>query len=812
MATSRRVGLAVAIAGSAIAGTVLPFTAHAAPAVLYVNNAQNANCSDAGGGTPARPFCTLQAAADVAGPGQTVQISPYARLIGQVTVKRSGEPGKPIVFRGADLTDTQTAFAGTDSWEAGTVPAPHAFVLDGVHDVTVSGLNLGAPQEVVLVKDSSRIVLDHNEVYGGDPVRGGVRAYPSATPTVRLTGTSADVTISRNRILEPSVTGVAIEAGVTGTVVTTNLIAEGTGRGVIATDAPGTVVVSNTVARNCLTDLELAGNSTGAVVENNILYKWPAGHCPGTHPTANTMVVSAGSVRGTKADHNTVLRSIGLPYSWAGTTYATAAEFLAATGQGAHDNDAGPQFNQIMDYEPSGTAGVTDAADPSAPGMLDTDLYGRGPADHPLPNTAPSGFRDRGAVEAQDPLYVDLNVRHSPVQDHPLNASVWAEVRAGWSGTAVLDFGDGTGPVTVPSGVSFPSHDYPAAGTYTATLTGTSANGLVRTDTSTVTVAPVPDLRPQFSWTAGEKSRAGIVVNARNTSPWPLVRRVFDFGDGTAPVVSDGPAPPNQLTHEYGTGGTYTITETVTDDHGRTAATSQSARVAGPQPGTPFTGYFGGPTSHNGLFDKGSWALSYNKSDSTPSANWSFGDPGDLPVVGNWDNSCQCQHGIYRPGTSTFALRHNDGSVSTVRFGDPGDIPVVGAWDGPRTRNDQLAVYRPSNGLLAVRHDDGSVTSLRFGDPGDIPIVGDWDGVKHAQFGLFRPGRNPGDPNLFILRHDDGTVSTAAYGEKGDLPVVGDWLGTGRTTYGIFRPTTHRFALSNAYAGRPDTTYTVYNN
>ena len=52
MAISRRVGLAAAIAGSAVAGTVLPFTAHAASAaVLHVNNAYNANCSDGGTGT-----------------------------------------------------------------------------------------------------------------------------------------------------------------------------------------------------------------------------------------------------------------------------------------------------------------------------------------------------------------------------------------------------------------------------------------------------------------------------------------------------------------------------------------------------------------------------------------------------------------------------------------------------------------------------------------------------------------------------------------------------------------------------------------
>ncbi|MFB6893209.1 PKD domain-containing protein [Kitasatospora sp. NPDC056327] len=811
MPRSRRVGLAAAIAGATAATAVLPFTAQAAPTVLYVDNTRYGNCSDTGPGTQAQPFCTVQAAADIVEPGQTVQLAANRYYTGQVTVRRSGLPGKPIVFRSDINYRSPSTIVGTRAWAQGETPAPHAFLLDGVHDVTVSGLQLEAPQEAVLVKDSARIVIDRTVIAGGDPVYNGVRAYPDASASLRITGASTDATVSRSQVSSPPVTGVAVEAGVTGAVVTTNLIAHGKGRGVLVTDAPGTVVTSNTVAWNCGADVELAGTSAGAVIRNNVLAKDPAGRCSGASAVATPLVVSAASVPGTGADDNTVVSPGPASYSWGGTSYATPEAFRA-TGQGAHDNAAGPGFSEVD--SPRATAGITDAADPTVPGTLDTDLYGNPPADHPdIADTGPSGYRDRGAIELQDTLGAYLRGLPYSQGNHPLNARFWVDYYAGWApGSGTLDFGDGTAPVPVPPGSGQAvDHDYPAAGTYTATLTATSRTGAVRTSTSQVTITPAQELRTQFWWGGTDRSRAGITVDVQSFSPWPITRHVIDFGDGSAPAVADGPTAPTGVTHEYGTGGTYTITTTVTDDHGRTASSSQTATVRGPQAGTPFTGYFGGPTSHNGLFDNGRWELSYNKTDSTPSTAWSFGDTGDLPVVGNWDNTCQCQRSIYRPSTSTFALQHRDGSVSAVRFGDPGDIPVVGAWDGPRAWNDQLAVYRPSNGLLAVRHDDGSVTSLRFGDPGDIPIVGDWDGVKHAQFGLFRPGRNAGDANLFILRHDDGSVSTAAYGEKGDLPVVGDWLAKGRTTYGIFRPTTHRFALSNAYAGRPDTTYTIYN-
>ncbi|MFF2656173.1 right-handed parallel beta-helix repeat-containing protein [Kitasatospora sp. NPDC058032] len=489
MPASRQVGLALAAAGSAIAGTVLPFTAHAETTVLHVDNGPRSNCSDAGTGTRERPFCTVQAAADVAGPGQTVQLAPDRRFTGQVTVRRSGEPGRPIVFQGAEQADrVPNASVGTRRWAPGAPPAPHAFVFEGVHDITVSGLRLDAPQEGVLVKDSTRILVDHNDVEAGDPARGGVQAFPAATPSVRITGTGANVTVSRNRISAAPVTGVAVDSGTSGVVVTTNLITGGAGRGVVATDAPRTIVVGNTFGRNCGTDLEFAGNSTGSVAENNILAKRPAPRCGGAPPTAIPLVVSAGSVRSTKVDYNTVVPSGPYAYSWGGTPFATPEAFRAV-GQGASDNAVDPGFAADgEDYTPSAVAGLTDAADPTALGTPATDLHGAEPADHPgFPNPTAWGYRDRGAIELQDPLRVRVSARHRPWPGHPLNVRLAVGYSAGWTpGTASLDFGDGSVPRAVELGYGFLDHDYPAPGTYTVTLTATGPAGPVRTSTSEV--------------------------------------------------------------------------------------------------------------------------------------------------------------------------------------------------------------------------------------------------------------------------------------------------------------------------------------
>ncbi|MFJ5118709.1 PKD domain-containing protein [Kitasatospora sp. NPDC088548] len=813
MSIRRSVGIAAAIVSSAVAGTALPSVAQAEASVLYVDNRTSANCSDAGTGTTAQPFCTIQAAADAARPGQTVQMAPGGVYSEQVTVKRSGTPGKPITFRGARPYSPQPDVLVGSRWKAGDVKKlPYAFVISGVHDIVVTDLYLSAQQEGVLIQDSERIVLDRNTVNrSGQPDSvDGTPTFPDPAPGVRVTGKTANTTISRNRIDGNGTVAVAVDAGVTGTVVTTNQLANNQAGGVVVTDAPGTVVTGNTVVVCKGVGVALVGDSPRATVENNIVTGVNSlldclAKGPGTG-----VAVAAGSTEGTVVDYNVVFPKADFTgYSWGGTAYASATAFRA-TGQGTHDTSADPQLTEIAQfYVPAAAEGVTDAADANAPGQLDTDLYALPRVDHPgIANTGTGvGYHDRGAVDLHDPIWASLSATDSPSDGHPLKGTATGSVDPGWSlASATLDFGDGSAPLTSVTTKTFPAeHDYPAAGTYTVTLTATSTAGVTRTATRTLTIRPVSDLYVNFRIYQEDRMNTRLSFEGTSYSPWPIARYVVDWGDGTPAAVSYGPKLPTGLTHDYPTSKVYTVTVTVTDDHGRTSSSTQSQYVAGPRAGLPFTGYTGGPTSQVGLFYNGEWAFAYGKSTAPAGTDSLFGDPGDLPVFGSWDGSGPSRPGIYRPSSSTFALRHADRSVTSVQFGDPGDLPVVGRWDGGWA--DGLAIYRPGAGLFAVLHANGSVTTLRFGDPGDIPVAGDWDGVRHAQFGLFRPGRNPGDPNLFILRHDDGSVSTAAYGVKGDLPVAGDWLARGRATFGIYRPSSRTFALSNAYAGQADSVF-----
>jgi hypothetical protein len=66
----------------------------------------------------------------------------------------------------------------------------------------------------------------------------------------------------------------------------------------------------------------------------------------------------------------------------------------------------------------------------------------------------------------------------------------------------------------------------------------------------------------------------------------------------------------------------------------------------------------------------------------------SFGQPGDLPVVGDWDGTGVFKIGLFRPSTGEWLLDLNgnglwDGcQVDRCRgpFGQEGDSPLVGKW------------------------------------------------------------------------------------------------------------------------------------
>nr|WP_107486768.1 right-handed parallel beta-helix repeat-containing protein [Streptomyces sp. TLI_235] len=380
-----------ALAATSLLGALaLPTGASAAPTDLWVDNGAGAHCADSGTGTEAAPYCTVQAAADAALPGQTVHVAgnDYPE---PVRITRSGTAGAPIRFVGGkDAPSPDGTYAKVGGAFGGS-GVPHALVVEGAHHVEFTGFSFDyANEEAVLVKDSSDITLMRGEVWS------------TRAAGVRVTGDSSRVTVGRFRFSYVSGPLIQLDQGVNDSVVTTNELSPGSSAAVSATGATGTVVVSNTVNTNCHDGIVLAGASTGAVVENNVVDTGSTADYP-TKPcqagaSATGITVAAEAAAGTEVDYNVVSPTSGKPaYLWAGTPYTARPAFTTATGQGAHDAVADPTVP--WDGSKPQLGPTIDSADVNAPGMLDVDLGGRPAKDDPVVADTGTGFRDRGAWE-----------------------------------------------------------------------------------------------------------------------------------------------------------------------------------------------------------------------------------------------------------------------------------------------------------------------------------------------------------------------------------------------------------------------------
>jgi hypothetical protein len=211
----------------------------------------------------------------------------------------------------------------------------------------------------------------------------------------------------------------------------------------------------------------------------------------------------------------------------------------------------------------------------------------------------------------------------------------------------------------------------------------------------------------------------------------------------------------------------------------------------------------GSPASKPGIFRDGFlWLLDVNGNhqfDSPPDDVFAFGGvPGDIPITGDWSGSGTTKIGIYRPSNGLFILDYNgngqfDSSDKVYNLGvgiQPGDIPVVGDWNG--TGISKIGIFRQGFFWILDTNGDGmfdsSDQSFAFGGvAGDVPVVGDWNASGTSKVGVFRSGF------LWILDTngdhmvDAGDQVFAFGGIPGDVPVVGDWNGDGRTKVGVFR-------------------------
>jgi peptidoglycan/xylan/chitin deacetylase (PgdA/CDA1 family) len=181
---------------------------------------------------------------------------------------------------------------------------------------------------------------------------------------------------------------------------------------------------------------------------------------------------------------------------------------------------------------------------------------------------------------------------------------------------------------------------------------------------------------------------------------------------------------------------------------------------------------------------------------------FTYGQPGDFQLMGDWDGDGLATPGVVRG--STWMLRNslNGGPPDiTFAYGFASDYPVVGDWDGNGT--DTPGVIRGSTWYLKNTNASPGTADVSFayGFASDLAVAGDWDGD-----GVSTPGVVRGTTWYLRATNDPANTTTLppfAYGQAGDQRLVGDWNGDGTTTIGVKRRS--RWLLRNAnQAGAPD--------
>jgi DNA-binding beta-propeller fold protein YncE len=217
-----------------------------------------------------------------------------------------------------------------------------------------------------------------------------------------------------------------------------------------------------------------------------------------------------------------------------------------------------------------------------------------------------------------------------------------------------------------------------------------------------------------------------------------------------------------------------------------------------------------------GLVDmsQGFWAMSAPRTDLVD--GFFFGNPGDFPILGDWDCDGVDTPGMYRQSDGYVYLRNsNTQGVADIRFffGDPGDIPLAGDFNGNGC--DTVSIFRPSEARVFIINElgqnDGGLGAADFtylfGNPGDKPFVGDFDidfidtvGLHRESTGLvyFRNSHTQGNADVQYI-----------FGDPGDRLVAGNFSGFWEETPAVFRPSDLTFYIRHTNTqGNADRTET----
>ena len=294
----------------------------------------------------------------------------------------------------------------------------------------------------------------------------------------------------------------------------------------------------------------------------------------GTSHSDNACAVSAGA--DTHTEENAIV-----------VQAANAAPVLAAIGNKSIGEGSTLTFTaSATDSDvPAQTLSYSLISPPPGAAIVSgTGVFTWIPADGPQSATITVRATDNGTPPMSDEETITVTVNNvAPVVSAGADANIIGGATFAQAGsftdpgadtwTATVDYGDGSGsqPLTLvlPAKTFALNHAYTTPGNYTVTVSVTDDDGETGTDQVSVNVA---NNQPVVSAGGDQTINEGATFaqNGSFTDPdadtWTAT---VDYGDGSGPqVLALTPAKGFSLSHVYTDNGVFTVTVTVTDNHG----------------------------------------------------------------------------------------------------------------------------------------------------------------------------------------------------------------------------------------------------
>ncbi len=268
----------------------------------------------------------------------------------------------------------------------------------------------------------------------------------------------------------------------------------------------------------------------------------------------------------------------------------------------------------------------------------------------------------------------------------------------GWA----WDFGvAGNGDV---SNLPNPSFPYPNSGTYTATLTITTATGCTASYSEDLLVPdlPLPAFTPPLANCAGNASPFTL------SNPAGIINTVWDFGDPASGALNQGTG--NAVFHLYSPAGNYPVTVTATNAYGCEGSFTQIINITG----NPFSGNI---TPANPVICEGKTVTliapigpgaTYIWSNGTNAPTLTVDQEGVYDVTLTNGNGCSYSP----PDRSVDVIPAPVGTIKALQFNDLGQVIGVSYPTLSVCYGEDVNLQIQENGNYTYQWNTGSTTEI----------------------------------------------------------------------------------------------------